>query len=261
MNAAATAKIPIIVLDVPSMAGFLQSDGYIREYKYKSFIGLYPTPYTYASTIGEMARYLKATQKINCKLYVVPMYGYRRGMSYIQTGMPWVNLSPNITSFNSACGYLITGPIGMMGIINSGLKHSFPFQVIAAPWIDGKAMARYLNNLHLGGVYFTPISYNCIYGRYKGQRIQGVRLSFPNVQRLQSVKVIVAILCYFRDHVKGFKWNRASASYKSSFDQALGSSKIREQIENHTSYWQIIRNYQNQARYFDNLNAKFRIYK
>lgn len=124
MSAAALAGKPMIVLDVPNPLGAVQVDGPIIENKYRSFIGLYPIPYVYGLTVGELALYLKRVIGIKCKLYVVPMANYKRGMSWAATGLPWVPTSPQIPSPESACCYSVTGAIGTLGIVGIGIGYT-----------------------------------------------------------------------------------------------------------------------------------------
>ena len=56
MKAAGRLKIPMIILDMPSIYGLSRPDGPMRQDKFKSFIGLYRTPYTYDATEGEIGR-------------------------------------------------------------------------------------------------------------------------------------------------------------------------------------------------------------
>ncbi len=261
MSAAAKAGIPIIILDVPQFAGIKQPDGFIREERYKSFIGLYPTPYMYGLTMGEMARFIRNEYKIKCTLYVVPMHNYQRNTPYHHLGIPFTQLSPNVPEIAAAYGYYITGPIGELGIVNIGLKQGVSFQIVAAPYIDGKKMAQHLNKCNLKGVKFVPYSNIATFGRFKGEKVSGVKLQFTDVENLQPIRCIVAILCYLRDYEKSFKWNTSDPKFNQTFDKAIGTDKIRLAIERGESYWTIIKSYQNDLAQYNKKIAKYKIYK
>lgn len=261
MKAAGKLNIPIIILDMPSIFGLSAPDGPIRLAKYKSFIGLYPTPYTYDATLGELARYLKHVEKINCRIIIVPMRYYRRGMPYRRTGLSFRQLSPNIPDLNSAMGYWITGPLGELGLFNIGLKMGVSFQIIGAPWIDGKKMANHLNSHAVPGIRFVPIDFKATFGRYKNQRIRGVKLIFTDPAKVRSVETIVRILCYMRDHEKGFKWNTSSPSYNNVFDKAIGSDSIRRKIAAGYPASRIISEYRRECNAFAAKMRPYRIYK
>ena len=75
------------------------------DIKYRSFVGWYPVPHRYGFTIGELANYLVGTGQLTADITVVPMTGYRRDMWWNDTGLGWVNPSPNIRSGDAALLY------------------------------------------------------------------------------------------------------------------------------------------------------------
>ena len=261
MKAAGRLKIPMIILDMPSIYGLSHPDGPMRLDKFKSFIGLYRTPYTYDATEGELARYLKHEEKINCKLYIVPMQNYRRGMNYSKTKLKFRQLSPNIPDLKSAMGYWITGPLGELGLFNIGLKMGASFQIIGAPWLNGRQMASFLNRAPIPGVKFQSFRTLATFGRYKGETISGVKLIFTEPEKVRPVETIVRILCYMRDYEKGFKWNTSSPSFNNTFDKAIGSDVIRKQISQGLSPYKIISHYRSESDAFAQKIKKYRIYK
>ena len=261
MKAAGKLNIPMIILDMPSIHGLNMPDGPIRREKYKSFIGLYPTPYIYGATEGELARYLKHEENIKCKLYIVPMFNYRRGMDYRRTKLKFRQLSPNIPDIDSAFGYWVTGPLGELGLFNIGLKMGVSFQIIGAPWLNGKQMASYLNRASIPGIRFQSFKFKATYGRYKNENISGVKLIFTDPAKIRPVETIVRILCYMRDYEKGFKWNTSSPSFNNTFDKAIGSDSIRKDILKGLPPHKIISNYRAESYAFAAKLAKYRIYK
>lgn len=261
MKAAGRLKIPMIIFDMPSINGLNPPDGPLRLNKFKSFIGLYPTPYTYGMTEGELARYLKHEEKIACKLYIIPMLHYRRNMPYEMTKLKFRQLSPNIPDVKSAMGYWITGPLGELGLFNIGLKMGVSFQIIGAPWLNGKQMASYLNRAPVPGIRFVPFSVKATFGRYKGEQISGVKLIFTAPEKVRSVETIIRILCYMRDFEKGFKWNTSSPSFNNTFDKAIGTDSIRLKIEKGFSPQRIISEYRAECINFEKKAKKYYIYK
>ncbi|MDD3154822.1 MAG: DUF1343 domain-containing protein [Victivallaceae bacterium] len=260
MKACGEAGIPVVVLDVPSAAGHLRADGPIREARFKSFIGLYPIPYTYALTTGELARYLRAEEKIKCELIVVPMKNYRRGMSFRDTKLAWVPTSPQIPSADSACCYAITGPIGTLGLVDIGINHVLPFQVVGAPWLDGKKMSETLNACKLEGVRFRPIYYTNASGAYKGQSLQGVQLHVTEPSKLMPFRTMLAILIYLREnHRDKLVFEKAGSA--EGFDKAVGTDAVRKRILAGDSLWQIIKSYSGPVAEFERKSAKYRIYR
>ena len=241
MSAAALAGKPMIVLDVPNPLGAVQIDGPITENKYRSFIALYPIPFVYGLTVGELALYFKRVIGIKCQLYVVPMINYRRGMNWTQTGLPWVPTSPQIPSPESACAYSATGAIGTLGVVGIGIGYTLPFQVVAAPWIKAGHMVRSLNRLGLKGIRFREIHFTPSFGLFKGQNTNGVQLHITDVSKFKPTTCTVAILYYLQKHYSQFKWR---SNRIKGFDKAMGSAKVRQLLQRGYSVQSIVRTWQ-----------------
>lgn len=96
MEEAAKRNIPVIVLDRPNPINGVIVDCPMLEEKWRSFIGYINVPYCHGMTIGELARFFNEKYEIGCKLKVVLMKGWKRSMSYKDTGLQWVPTSPHI---------------------------------------------------------------------------------------------------------------------------------------------------------------------
>ena len=261
MSAAAESGKTIIVLDRPDIYGANVIDGAVAEKKYLSFIGLYPVPRVYGMTVGELARYLNSEENINCKLQIVPMINYRRGMSWSDTGLPWVPTSPHIPTPQAACCFAATGTIGEIGCVNIGIGYTLPFQAIAAPWINGEYSAKYLNSLKLPGVTFRPIHYKPFYAAYVGKNIQGVQIHVIKPSIFKPATTEVAIIAHLRDSYTGvrkFRWRKDKAAI---FDKAMGTGSIRKELLQGWSYQQIAKTWSRKLREFRKKRSRYLIYK
>jgi len=248
MSAASLAGKAMIVLDVPNPLGAVQIDGPITENKYKSFIALYPIPFVYGLTVGELALYFKRVIGIKCKLYVVPMVNYRRGMSWAQTALPWVPTSPQIPSPESACTYSATGAIGTLGVVGIGIGYTLPFQVVAAPWINADHMARSLNRLGLKGIRFREIHFTPTFGLFKKQNTNGVQLHISDVSKFKPTTCTVAILHYLQKNYPQFKWRSDRIK---GFDKAMGTASVRRLLQKGYSVKSIVKTWQRGIRNYE----------
>lgn len=174
MEEAAKKHIPVIVLDRPNPINGQIVDGPMLEEKWRSFIGYLNVPYCHGMTIGELARFFNETYQVGCQLKVVKMKGWKRSMTYRETGLHWIPTSPQIPESDSPLFYATTGILGELGIVNMGVGYTLPFKVIGAPWIKAQEFADQLNAQKMPGVFFTPLHYRPFYGLYKGQDCQGV---------------------------------------------------------------------------------------
>lgn len=258
MSAAAEAGKTMIVLDVPNPLGAVQIDGPVTERQHLSFIGLYPVPFVYGLTVGELARYLNREENIRCKLYIVPMANYRRGMSWDETGLPWVPTSPQIPSPQSACCYAVTGSIGALGIVGIGIGYTLPFQVVAAPWIDAEHMADALNRLRLGGVRFRPIHFKPYFGLFSGQNTHGVQLHITDHAAFRPTTCTVAILCYLQKYYRQFTWRPDRIA---GFDRAMGTDRVRVMIQAGNDYRAVVNAWQSELDAFRRRIEPYKIYQ
>ena len=126
--------IKVIILDRPNPLGGEKVDGPMLDAKWKSYVGAYVMPYVHGLTIGEIARWAVSTpgvldlseaQRKNAQLDVVGMRGWRRAMTWDQTGLTWVPTSPRIPTPQAALGYAMVG----LGCIVGGFSHSFENQM------------------------------------------------------------------------------------------------------------------------------------
>ena len=100
MEAAKQYNKEVWVLDRPNPAGADVVEGPVLDPAFKSFIGLYPIAFRHGMTVGELARLFNDEFGVGCKLRVVPMRGYRRSMTWPQTGLQWIPTSPNIPEWD-----------------------------------------------------------------------------------------------------------------------------------------------------------------
>jgi uncharacterized protein YbbC (DUF1343 family) len=159
-------------------------------------------------TFGEAARYFNSRLSIGCALQVVPMRGWRRSMSWADTGLLWSITSPHVPSATQAMLYTTTGMItSTVRDLNNGVGSTMPFETVAAPFIDAVRLERALNERQLPGVRFQAIHYKPFYGRYANAPLQGVRLRVIDSQQFRPLFTAVAIVETLRElHPKQIKF-------------------------------------------------------
>ena len=176
MEACAEAGVAVWVLDRPDPLGGRVVGGPMLDPDLVSFIGVHPVPQVYGMTPGEWARMIRAERVPGIELRVIPLDGWRRGMTYGETGLPWVPPSQHIPHWESSFFYAMTGTIGELRRVNEGVGTPTPFELIGAPWLDGREFARRLNEWDLPGVRFRALSYKPRYGTGSGELLQGVQI-------------------------------------------------------------------------------------
>ena len=107
-------------------------------------------PVRHGMTLGELAKLLNEERKIGATLTVVAAENWRRDQWFDETGLSWVNPSPNMRNLNQATLYPGVGAIEYSNI-SVGRGTDQPFEQLGAPWIDGPRLAAALNARKLAG--------------------------------------------------------------------------------------------------------------
>lgn len=257
LEAARDAARPVVVLDRPNPLGGVLLDGPVLEPAFRSFIGLFPVPLVHGMTTGELARLFNEAFGIGARLHVVPMSGWRRTMTWAQTGLPWSNPSPGITSPEAPVYYAATGPIDGTNLWN-GVATSSRFRVVLAPWIpDGTLLAERLNRRGLAGVRFTP---SALPHPRTGRIWRGVRLHVTDPAAFRPATTAVHILTEIRDLYGNRLRFQVPRRGRARFDVVWGTSQVRRDIRRGVQAERIVARWESQLRRFEDLRRPFLLY-
>ena len=193
LEEAARHKIAVVVLDRPNPINGWQIEGpSSREPKEgespNTFIAYLPMPIRHGMTMGELARLYNEERTLNADLTVIAMENWKRDHWYDETGLAWINPSPNMRNVNQATLYPGIGAIEYSNI-SVGRGTDQPFEQIGAPWINGPQLAERLNARRLAGVRFYPISFTPKATKYANEECHGVFMLITNRGALQPVRV------------------------------------------------------------------------
>ena len=185
LEAAAKAGIAIFVLDRPNPLMGAVVQGPTSEPGRENFTNYGPIPVRHGMTLGELAQMFNAEHNIHAKLTVVPMQGWMRGDWFDETGLAWMNPSPNLRSLNEAILYpgvaLVEGTN-----VSVGRGTDTPFEVLGAPWINARELSSYLNLRQIPGARFVPLSFTPTSSNYSGQECHGVNIFVTGREFLDS---------------------------------------------------------------------------
>lgn len=235
MEEAAKRKIPVIVLDRPNPMGGLVVDGPMLEDKWRSFLGYVNVPYCHGMTIGELALFFNKEYKIGCTLHVIAMTGWKRSMTFKDTGLSWIPTSPYIPEPDTPFYYASTGILGALGVVNIGIGYTLPFKVIGAPWIDANDLANKLNSQKLPGVKFVPFHYKPFYGKFEGKKCEGVKIVITDVHKYRPLCVqylLIGILKSLYPVQFRTKLSQITQNDKQQFSKVNGTDHIIKTLEN-----------------------------
>ena len=232
MEAAAENNIEFVVLDRPNPLGGIKTEGCLAEPEFISFVSQFPIPYIHGLTVGELAIYLNEEgllkNKIKCKLTVVRMKGWKRQMTFEETGLPWIPSSPHIPHNYSPVFYPISGILGELYVMNIGVGYTLPFQLFAAEWVNADSLAKSMNNLKLPGLMFRPIHFTPYYSVSKDRAVHGVQVYVTDYKKaeLSLVQFWVLQECHqlWPNHNV---FELCEKSRLNMFDKVCGTDKIR----------------------------------
>ena len=216
-----------LVLDRPNPIRADRADGGVLDSNFRSFVGAYPVALRYGLTVGELANYLVKSGRLHGDITVVPMQGYRREMWWNETGLGWINPSPNIRSADAALLY--TGTVMFEGTnLNEGRGMTMPFQMIGAPWLtDAGAIANELNAMRIRGVVFDSTSQTIEAGyKFGGEKIPVLVVVVSDREQVVPIDVGLHMLrAIYKRHRDAFKWRT------STIDRLFGSDRLRVAVE------------------------------
>lgn len=197
MEAAARRKVKVFVLDRPNPIGAAGVRGPVLDPALRSFTGYFPMPLQHGMTLGELATMYNGETKIGADLTVVRMEYYEPQSWFDQTGLAWVNPSPNLRSLAAAVLYpgvaLIEGTN-----VSVGRGTQAPFELVGAPWVDGPALARALQKRALTGVSFEPVEFRPTADRFSGELCRGVRIVLTDRAEVNAPRLGVELSAALR---------------------------------------------------------------
>ncbi len=193
LEAAKEAGIKFIVLDRVNPIGGVVVDGPIRKGEGNDFVAFHEIPVQHGMTTGELARLFNAERKIGADLTVIPVEGWTAKMRFDETGLAWVNPSPNMRSLTQALLYPGVGLVEFTNL-SVGRGTATPFEHVGAPWLHDGRLARQLNDEEIPGIDFLPTRFTPDASVYEGEDCAGVRFFITDRDRMRPLDVGIALM-------------------------------------------------------------------
>lgn len=226
MRAAAAHGIPVVVLDRPDPIGGAMQ-GNVLDPAHASFVGRLAVPMRPGLTLGELARLAASDLHLAVRLTVVPAAGWRRDMTWDQTGLPFVPPSPNLRSLESLFHY--PGLCLFEGTnLSVGRGTDAPFEQVGAPWLDTTRLLQRLRSAPPPGVSFSAVRFTPRApgdGKYADTVVAGIRLRVTDRARYDPTRTAVELLSLIRALQPGPFAFRAA-----QFDRLAGTPRLREAL-------------------------------
>ncbi len=210
LQAAAENELEFVVLDRPNPLGGERVEGPVsgpRSEVPESFVNLAPGPLMHGLTLGEMARYVNARLDKPARLTVVPMGGWERGMTWADTGRPWVSPSPNLRSAEAAIAYPGVALLEATNV-NEGRGTKEPFLYFGAPWLNSEAVEVHAPGFVLEPARFTPrASAAAPRPKYLDRECAGFRVRVVDPARAEPYRLGLELVTALARQ-PGFEWRR-----------------------------------------------------
>jgi uncharacterized protein YbbC (DUF1343 family) len=234
-RAALAAGLEVWILDRPNPLGGDCVEGNLPEAGFDSFVGAFRLPVRHGLTMGEIARFeLARTAGVAEGLRVVEMTGWRRSMSWPETGLPWVAPSPNMPDHATAVVYP-----GLCLVeateISEGRGTTRPFRLLGAPGVDPVALSAELAPLRAIGVAAVPTYFRPWHQKHRGEVCGGVELVVVEPRRVTAFQLGVRVLQALRATAPAaFRWRQAPYEFvteRPAVDLLAGTATLRRALD------------------------------
>jgi uncharacterized protein YbbC (DUF1343 family) len=204
MKIAADRKLRFVVLDRPNPIGGAEVQGpVLADTDVQGFVNHHALPLRHGMTMGELARLFASDEKLDLNLDIVQMIGWRRKDAYERTGLPWSAPSPNLRSLKSVALYPAVGLLESTNV-SVGRGTDTPFEIVAAPWMDAKAVVSKLASSQNGiagiaGVSFETTEVTPKSSVHANKKCRGIRIRVTDEARFEPVRTGIAVANAIRE--------------------------------------------------------------
>jgi uncharacterized protein YbbC (DUF1343 family)/CubicO group peptidase (beta-lactamase class C family) len=246
MEEAAKNKIGFVVLDRVNPINGEGVEGPLADSDKLSFTAYHRIPVRHGMTAGELAQLFNGERNINADLTVVRVEGWKRGDWFDETGLTWINPSPNMRSLTQATlypGVCLLEPTN----VSVGRGTDTPFELIGAPWIDGRQLAQALNGANLPGARFVPVRFTPRASVHKDAECGGVNVLITDRKVFEPVltglEIAVQLLKLFPKDFSTERLNRLLANQKvfDAFRRGSDARALRQIWQNELAGFRAIR--------------------
>ncbi len=258
MEEAAKRGIPFVVLDRPNpITDRVEGPLMQMEMRDKGplITGHYPVPLRHGMTVGEVARYVNREYGVGAELRVVPVDGWTRDEWFDETGLPWINPSPNIRSLTAALSF--SGLVMLeTANVSVGRGTEAPFTYVGAPYVDAPELLRRVRAYGLPGVEFeradfTPRGRDWM--QFPGRLCHGVRLRVTDREAYRPVLTALVFLSEL------YKMNPRELGMGSML-QMLGSRWAPAAVRAGTDPREIYRRWEEENRGWERVRDRYALY-
>ncbi len=242
----ASTRIKVVVLDRPNPIGGEVIEGNILDLEYSSFVGVLPIPQRHAMTLGEIGYFVKYTESLDIDYDVIKCIGWNRVDMLMDTDLPWIMPSPNLSNFEGALVY--PGSVLFEGTnISEGRGTTRALEIIGFPKLNAYEFVDYFNKLNntkygmegfiLRAVYFVPT-----FQKYANITCGGIQIHPTDYKTFRPWKLLQILCKEFYQLYEGSFWSTRHYEYIDNIlpiDAINGTNAIRKWVESNGSIEQL----------------------
>ncbi|MDQ4044690.1 MAG: DUF1343 domain-containing protein [Chloroflexota bacterium] len=256
--AAARAGVDMVVLDRPNSLTGMHVEGNLLDPAFTSFVGIHPIVIRHGLTVGEFARLFAAERGLPEPI-VVPMRNWDRDMWFDETGLPWVQPSPNLPTLDSVTLYPGTCLIEGTNI-SEGRGTTRPFEYIGAPWIDPYRLVADLERRNLPGLGYRPVFFSPVFSKHAGEVCGGVQVYALDREDMRPVELGIHLLHALRGHdPEAFEW-RSRSTGEHFVDLLSGTDRLRRALDDEAGPAEIMADWEKDAASFEERRRPYLLY-
>jgi uncharacterized protein YbbC (DUF1343 family) len=204
-------------------------------------------------TVGELAQMYNSENHLGVKLRLIKMRGWARTDWFDETGLPWINPSPNLRNLTQAILYPGVAMIEHADV-SVGRGTDTPFELVGAPWVDSKKLAADLNSRVIQGVRFLPVDFTPRENRFAGRICHGVQIHLLDREALDAPELGVELAAAL------YKLSPADFQIDKTLD-LIGARWVLDAIKQRQDPRRIAYRWDEPLEQFRKLRAKYLLYK
>jgi uncharacterized protein YbbC (DUF1343 family) len=252
MQAAAENGVRFVVLDRPNPIDGVTVSGPVLDEGKQSFVAFHILPVRHGMTVGELAHMFKDELGLDLDLQVIALEGWQRTDFFDDTGLPWINPSPNMRSLTEA---LLYPGIGLLETTNLsvGRGTETPFELFGAPWIDEYVLAPALTRLGLPGVSFLPVQFTPDASKFEAELCHGIGIRITDREQFDPLRTGLEIAAQLQ-RMYPRQWQI------DSYIRLLGNEAVLQALMSGRSYAETLAVYEPALEAFKQRRMQYLIY-
>lgn len=242
MQKAQGMDLEIVVLDRPNPIRGDRFEGPGVRKELISFVGQINVPHRHGLTMGEIALLIKKNYAPDCQLRIIEMQGWKREMDWPMTGLPWINPSPNLPTWESSLCFPAT--VLLEGTnLSEGRGTTRSLEVVGHPKIESYQFAKKINQAFeeadLVGAKIRPVYFRPTFQKWANQTCGGIHIHPIDSSRFRSWAAGQIILRETYQYLgQDFQWNTKPYEYEDKYpaiDFINGQFEIKTWVESNGS--------------------------